>query len=711
MTRQRSQARTGARRVSLPQLDGGAASTAAPRGRNYSRWRVATLVGVHVLAAIHIAHWKLSGKTLAPLELNEVMYTLELGIVTAGFLFMALIVVSTMIFGRFFCSWGCHILALQDLCAWILRKLRIRAKPVRSRVLLLVGPGALFYMFIWPALRRVAFDDGRAAALRVTDDTSGWASFVTDDFWRNLPGPGVALLTFAICGFVIVYVLGTRSFCRYACPYGAVFGIMDRFAPGRIKVDPDTCTNCGVCTAVCESHVRVHEELAEYGRIVDPACLKDLDCVSVCPEQALSYGWTRPSLLQSLRPGRRRLRYDFTLGEDVLMAVVFLGALAVFRGLYAHVPFLLSLAIGGILAYLAVLCLRLWRRPNVRLNSFQLKLKGRITRHGAAFTCFAALLWVFTAHSAFIRAHEALGQRAAERVTSMYQAGAEPASVRFAARAAIDHFELLNRWGLMRPRGRFAQMASLYWAAGEVAAAERCWRRAIERSPDNQDARLDLAASLARRGRIDQAAPLLQQVTAAQARSEQDAARYAHYRASAWHRLGTIHAVNGRLSEAQSAYESAIAERPDHIAAHLALAELHANSGDLDGARARLRSALDVDADNVTLLYNLAVLDASAGDSDRAVAGYRRAAELRPADADIWNNLGVALRETGQLLQAGRCFRHALEINADHAHAHFNLGRLQLRTGRRAEGRRHLERAAELDPRYRAFLNEPATSP
>ena len=62
--------------------------------RRISRRRAAVLIGVHLLIGLHIAHWKLHGRTLAPLELNEVMHTLELGVVTAGFLLMATAVVS-----------------------------------------------------------------------------------------------------------------------------------------------------------------------------------------------------------------------------------------------------------------------------------------------------------------------------------------------------------------------------------------------------------------------------------------------------------------------------------------------------------------------------------------------------------------------------------------------------------------------------------------
>ena len=134
---------------------------ATARPRRYGRWRAASLLTIYVLMVAHLLHWRLAGTTLAPLELNEVMYTLEAGIVTAGFLFMALALVSVLIFGRFFCSWGCHILALEDGSAWLLRKVGIRPKPIRSRLLLLVPPAALFYMFLWPQIARII--ESRAA--------------------------------------------------------------------------------------------------------------------------------------------------------------------------------------------------------------------------------------------------------------------------------------------------------------------------------------------------------------------------------------------------------------------------------------------------------------------------------------------------------------------------------------------------------------------
>ena len=64
-------------------------------------------------------------------------------------------VLATMFFGRFFCSWGCHILALQDLCSWLLGKIGVKPKPVRARFLLWVPLLAVIHMFVWPQISRL----------------------------------------------------------------------------------------------------------------------------------------------------------------------------------------------------------------------------------------------------------------------------------------------------------------------------------------------------------------------------------------------------------------------------------------------------------------------------------------------------------------------------------------------------------------------------
>jgi ferredoxin len=310
---------------------------------DYSHWRVICLSLVYLLMGIHIAHWKIAGRTLAPLELNEVLYTLHLGIITAGFIFMGVALLSIVIAGRFFCSWMCHILALQDLSEWILKKLKIKPKHIRSRYLYLIPFICFGYLFLLPQIQRIYFHQP-LAIWRIQSDSEGWASFITNDFWRNLPGFGITMLTFFTCGFGIIYFLGSRSFCQYVCPYGALFAMTDRIAPGKIKLTGD-CNQCGKCTAVCSSHIKVHKEILHFGKVVDHELLKRSGLCAGMSERCNSV-WLHEtnrifSSLNAIPSEKKQFRLHF-YKEDVILVFLFMLYLPIYFGLYDSIAFLLA---------------------------------------------------------------------------------------------------------------------------------------------------------------------------------------------------------------------------------------------------------------------------------------------------------------------------------------------------------------------------------
>jgi len=112
------------------------------------RWRGAALIALNLFMIAHIIQWQIVGKTVSPIEPSETMYTLQKGLVNAGFIFFSLAILATLIFGRFVCGWGCHILALQDFCGWLLKKIGRHPKPFRSRPLEYVPLIAAMYMFV-----------------------------------------------------------------------------------------------------------------------------------------------------------------------------------------------------------------------------------------------------------------------------------------------------------------------------------------------------------------------------------------------------------------------------------------------------------------------------------------------------------------------------------------------------------------------------------
>jgi polyferredoxin len=115
------------------------------------------LILVNLLMVAHIIQWRTTGRTISPIEPSETIYTLQQGAINAGFIFFALAILTTLVLGRFVCGWGCHILALQDFCGWILKKIGLTPQPFRSRLLVYVPLIAALYMFIWPTVQRLLF--------------------------------------------------------------------------------------------------------------------------------------------------------------------------------------------------------------------------------------------------------------------------------------------------------------------------------------------------------------------------------------------------------------------------------------------------------------------------------------------------------------------------------------------------------------------------
>ncbi len=85
--------------------------------------------------------------------------------------------------------------------------------------------------------------------------------------------------------FIIMLLIGLlcvfcyRSFCRFICPLGAVYGLFNRFNVIGVKVDRERCSGCGNCVRSCGMDVR---------RVGDHECINCGKCMEVCAEKAIS---------------------------------------------------------------------------------------------------------------------------------------------------------------------------------------------------------------------------------------------------------------------------------------------------------------------------------------------------------------------------------------------------------------------------------------
>jgi len=631
--------------------------------RSFEKWRIATLIGVHVLFIAHFVHWKIRGRTLAPLEFNEVMYTIHQGIVTAGFILMALVMVATLIFGRFFCSWGCHILALQDSCGWLMDKLRIRRQPIRSRTLMWIPMVVMFYLFIWPQILGL-FHGIEGPQLEVVQaGSSRWSSFSTDNFWRNLPPPGVAIFTFFICGFAIVYLLGSRGFCFQACPYGALFSIADQLAPGRIVLAKD-CNQCGLCTKACSSDILVHKELAMYGMVTNPRCLKDLDCIAACPEEAVQYGFRKPPLFRKGHPmGSYSGRYSFSLKEDLLMLVLFVFSVFIFRGLYDAVPFLLAVGLAVCTAYLSVLSWRFVRSKSMQLRGIMLKDIGHVRTGGMVFSVSMVVLFILILHSGIVQWHTWKGKAVFTELAAINGANAAPEHVQ----EGIAHYESALAIGLIAPIDRRKELANLYLIAGDHTRSVELLNGIIADDPAHVEARYRLGELANAAG--DRKTALVQWERTLDLGVVRPHSRDEELLGLAALAVADDHAGKGDQAKAEQLYEEAAARLPNDPRPLLAWSGMLARSGGDKKAIELLQQALLRGADEVLVRNNLGSLMLRDGSWIEAREQYQRLVELHPSDAQVRYTLGVAQARTGDPLAAQESLVQALRLDPTHARA------------------------------------------
>ncbi|MDG1137832.1 MAG: 4Fe-4S binding protein [Phycisphaerales bacterium] len=379
--------------------------------RKHSKPRWVVLYAVQGLILVHIAVWLLSkkfgwfgGETLTPIEPSEGMEFVKNGVVNAGAIFFALALLSTFIFGRWFCGWGCHIVLLQDICFWMMRKIGVRPKPFRARWLMWFPFGLAVYMYIWPLFYRIALAPWLQPDLRWPEITT---HLLTEDYWSSFVSPLLAIPFLLICGFATVYVLGAKGFCTYGCPYGGFFAPLDAISPMRVRVN-DSCQKCGKCTAACTSNVRVHEEVDLYGMVIDTGCMKIMDCIDACPNEALSISFGTSAL------GKRTKKktYDLSFGGEIFVSAFFLLGFFAFRGLYASVPMLMAVGMSLVGTWIVWKAYQVVAKPNASFHKTQLRFHGTMKPAGMVFLLTALLCFLFTLQSAMVGTCTYLGNAA-----------------------------------------------------------------------------------------------------------------------------------------------------------------------------------------------------------------------------------------------------------------------------------------------------------
>jgi Flp pilus assembly protein TadD len=199
--------------------------------------------------------------------------------------------------------------------------------------------------------------------------------------------------------------------------------------------------------------------------------------------------------------------------------------------------------------------------------------------------------------------------------------------------------------------------------------------------------KLQQIAALARAGRLDAAAMMVEQV---RVEGQMDSTLAALGGAIEFHR-GQFARALPYLIEAQK-------HHPADMTVRANLAEAHYRCGDSAAALALCDEPNAAKDSSLRLARLGGHLAQEAEDFARAISLYDRVTKEQSDDWSIWNNLGNALSASGEHVAASKALRRALELAPDSAPIMLNLGHTLFQTGNFDDAEKILKGAAARFP-------------
>jgi len=197
---------------------------------------------------------------------------------------------------------------------------------------------------------------------------------------------------------------------------------------------------------------------------------------------------------------------------------------------------------------------------------------------------------------------------------------------------------------------------------GDLPAAERLYRAALARRPDDPVCLGNLGKLLADQGRVDEGIAAYEQ-----------ALRAAPHLAALHYNLGMALRSRGDWAAAEARYRRALELSPGLVAAYNNLGNVVQAQGRGEEAAALYREGLRRNPGDAVAHNNLGNVHKAAGRVDEALACYGEALRLAPGFAEAWSNRADACFLTGRLDEALECGRRAMQLAPANAIIHSNF--------------------------------------
>ena len=237
-------------------------------------------------------------------------------LIAVGFI---VVLILTLLFGRVYCSTICPLGILQDVISFLKLKLNKKQKRYKYRYLkafrwlrysiLAVTLGFLFsgsmlalsFLDPYSIFGRIISDifsplmtQGNNLLASILNNFDIYALYHIDPF-----PPHAAIISISI-GFLILVgwlaLTNGRLYCNTVCPVGTFLGLVSKISLYKIRLNPDTCTKCGLCEKACKGGcIETKTQMVDFSR-----CVGCFNCLQVCPFSSAEYSLN--PLYTSLKP-------------------------------------------------------------------------------------------------------------------------------------------------------------------------------------------------------------------------------------------------------------------------------------------------------------------------------------------------------------------------------------------------------------------------
>ncbi|TKG94705.1 4Fe-4S binding protein [Puteibacter caeruleilacunae] len=220
-------------------------------------------------------------------------------------MFLIVLLILTVLFGRMYCSFICPLGIFQDFIIRISRKIqgkyKLRYKKpwtyIRYSIISITVLLAVFGNLLVLSLLDPYSNFGRIFSY-LLQPVVVWANnglaYILNHFNNyTLYAVKVPAIHWQVISLVLVFLIAIgwmaarrgRLFCNGICPVGTLLGIISKISIFKVAINKSQCTQCGKCVKACKSECIDIKSIS----IDTDRCVDCFNCIDVCPEDAMKY--------------------------------------------------------------------------------------------------------------------------------------------------------------------------------------------------------------------------------------------------------------------------------------------------------------------------------------------------------------------------------------------------------------------------------------